>query len=390
MRQSTPSALRSPLTRCPLPHGARRAFSATCPCPRGALPVFLPPSKPELGSLLHTLNAQVLLPCHLTKAQQKLVYRKENTARLEAEPVEITLGDVTLALEHLDPNRLPNRWTVLRSIVAQSETREDWENVVRAMEGFQNAGVLINAPKQGFIVRRMGAHGMQHLVLKALQRAKATGLRMREQDVVLQVLRCLYEPPAMSDWDDEETKKAFRMAKQVAELLEDPEHHATAPRLRVDAKHDFRGDPAFIAVPTALAAVLALRHGADAADVKTLAGRLVAALQQTDYNARLDDFANRTAPTEQDFKSKWAQAKYVQEFANQVPEIIFITTALRTAKQVLNDDMPMATEAQQYESRSSQVLGQCLAAINTLQSRGGEILAKGVAEYVKQIAEKSP
>lgn len=284
IRQSSQSALRGPLTRCTFTHGARRAFSRSSACSRGALPVFLEASNPELTTLLQALNSQVLLPSHLTKEQQKLVYRQENKAKLEAEPVEITLGDVTLALEHLDRNRLPNRWDTVRTIVSQSETREDWENVVRMLEGFENAGISVNAGKQSFIVRRMNLHGMQHLVLKALQRAKATGLRMRERNLVLQVLRCVYDRPALSDWDEDETKKAFRMAKQVGELLEDPEHCGIHARQGASSERDYRGDPAVIAVPTALAAVLALRHGGDAVEVKTLARRLVAALQQTDYN----------------------------------------------------------------------------------------------------------
>jgi hypothetical protein len=160
--------------------------------------------------------------------------------------------------------------------------------------------VPINPPKQGFIVRRMNMHGMQYLILKALQRAKATGLRMRDRSLVLQVMRCVYEPPAMNDWDEEVTKKSFRMAKQITELLEDDEHRAG------NFERDFRGEPLVIAVPTALAAVLALRHGGDITEVRTLAGRLVAALQQTNYNvsapclSRIDiNVANHTCAVDQ-------------------------------------------------------------------------------------------
>ncbi|KAI9874062.1 MAG: hypothetical protein M1823_007772, partial [Watsoniomyces obsoletus] len=96
----------------------------------------------------------------------------------------------------------------------------------------------------------------------------ATGLRMRERNLVLQVLRCVYDRPALSDWDEDETKKAFRMAKQVGELLEDPEHCGTHARQGASSERDYRGDPAVIAVPTALAAVLALRHGGDAAEAR--------------------------------------------------------------------------------------------------------------------------
>jgi hypothetical protein len=57
---------------------------------------------------------------------------------------------------------------------------------------------------------------------------------------------------------------------------------------------------------------------------------------------------------------------------------------------VLKEDMPMAIEAKEFESRSSEVLEQCLDAIKTLRYRGGEVMTKGTADYVKQIAEKRP
>jgi hypothetical protein len=244
----------------------------------GALPVFLESSTPQLRTLLSDFNSKILLPQHLTKEQQKLVYREENKAKLEAEPVDITLGDVTLALEHLDRNRLPSRWHTFRDVIAQSETREDWENVVRMLEGFENAGIKISTDKKALVVRRLNIQGMHHILLKALQRVKATGLRMREWSILKQVLRAPYDKAALADWDEEETAKALRFAKQVSELLEDEEHCGWQ-----DNEHDFRGKPAVIAVPTALAARLAHHHSSgDLEEVKTLAGRLMAAMKQED------------------------------------------------------------------------------------------------------------
>jgi hypothetical protein len=219
------------------------------------------------------------LPQHLTAEQEKLVYRQENKAKLEAEPVEITLGDVTLPLEHLNRNISPSRWLTFRDIMNQSTTREDFENVVRVLEGFQNAGIPLKSERQGKAIRRMGLHGMQHLILKALQRAKAVGLPLHDWNIMSEVLRAIYDKPALADWDQEETTKALRFAKQLVELLEVEEHHATPA-----APYDLRGDPAVIAVPTALAAVLALKHGGDRDEVMSLAGRLVAALQQSNYH----------------------------------------------------------------------------------------------------------
>lgn len=230
------------------------------------------------------MNSKVLLPSHLTPEQQRLVYKVENKAKLEAEPVEITLGEVTLPLEHLDRNRLPNRFQTFNEIVKKSESKDDWENVVRMLEGFENAGIKINPAWQEKVVRKLNRSGNQHLILKALQRAKATGLRMSEYQVLLQVLRSVHDKAALSDWDKEETTKALRLAKQVVELLEDEEHCGGRARGEMVSGQDLRGKPPVVALPTELAAVLAERHGGNVEEVKTLAGRLMAALKQDNYN----------------------------------------------------------------------------------------------------------
>jgi len=253
----------------------------------GALPVFLSPSTPELSSLLSTFNSKILLPSHLTKEQKDLVYREKNKAKLEAEPVEITLGDVTLPLEPINQSRdIPKRFLLFRDIIRKSESKEDWENVVRMLEGFENAGMKVNADQQTLVVRQLSLSGNQHLILKALQRVKATGLRMSEYRVLVQVLRAVHDMAALSDWEKDETTKALRFARQVAELLEDEEHCGGQPRGEMVSEKDHTGKPAVVALPTELVAVLADRHGGDVEEVKTLAGRLMAALKQDDYSVR--------------------------------------------------------------------------------------------------------
>jgi len=244
--------------------------------------VFLTPSSLELTELLSTFNSKILLPSLLTNEQKKLVYKQENKAKLEAEPVDIALGEVTLPLEPLDRNRLPNRTETFMEIIRKSESREDWENVVRVLEGLEDAGIKVSRTWRELVVRRLHLSGNQHLILKALQRVKATGLRMRDGRLVLQVLRGVHDMAAKSDWDKDETNKAFRFAKQIVEMLEDDEHRVGPAKTLY--KTDFRGDPAVVALPTELAAVLADRHGGDVEQVKTLARRLMASLKQDDYS----------------------------------------------------------------------------------------------------------
>jgi hypothetical protein len=225
----------------------------------------------------------VLLPKHLTRDQQKLVYSQESRAKLEAEPVEITLGDVTLPLQHLNRNHLPNQSHTFRSIVDKSETKDDWENVVRMLEGFENAHIRLKNDLREKAVRKLNSAGYQNLVLKALQRPQATGLRLRNFSLLVQVLRGLHDKAVMADWDQDETQKALKIARQVVELMDDQDHCGGAKSGDLLSNGDWRGKPVVIALPTELAAVLAARYNGDKEEVKKLTSRLVNALKQDDY-----------------------------------------------------------------------------------------------------------
>jgi hypothetical protein len=197
--------------------------------------------------------------------------------------VEITLGDVTLTLEHLNRNILPNRWRVFRKVVAESESEEDWENVLRCLEGFEEAGLKPRPEWQEMVVRKLNLAGMHHLILKALQRSKATGISLSNRGVLEQVMRALHNKASVADWEQEETMKALKMAKQVVELMENEEHFSSRPQITPTLRGDWRSQPVVIALPTELAAVVAEKYNGDKEQVKKLANRLVAAIKQTQY-----------------------------------------------------------------------------------------------------------
>jgi len=241
--------------------------------------VFLPASTPDLSALLSTTQTKILLPLHLNPAQSKLVFRTENAAKLASEPIEITLGDVTLPLSHINRNKdVPDRSKTLRAIIAKSTTQADWENVLRVMEGYENAGVRMKTGWQEQVVRKLGQAGCQHLVVKALKRAADTGLRLREWGVIREVIRGVRDKAAGAEWAQEDLKKAVNMAEQVVEMMEEDEHLGKA----VGAA-DHRSNPMVVALPLEMAAELAYRHDGDVERVKKYAQRLMTALKQHDF-----------------------------------------------------------------------------------------------------------
>lgn len=365
--------------------------------------MFLEPSSTELSTLLATINSKILLPEHLTRDQQRLVYRHKSRAKLETEPVEVTIGEVTLPLEFIDPNLQPSRFDSLKSVLNQSETTEDWENVVRVLEGFHSAGIVVKPQWQDLVVRKLIENGHHNLVLKALQRVKATGLRLSNQQVTTRVLKGAHDRAAKSDWEKEETVKALRFARQIVELMEDEEHHARSSKSTTSAQGDWRSKPFVIAVPTELAAVIAQKHNGDVEVVKTLANRLVNALKQDNVLAppqsspgsvapkdqdSFDRVAAFSAKTEADFKNNVEQAAAVNAYCAGLAESLVIWNALKTSKAVLGADMPLAEEAAQYEARIKEVLDQSLEAVPRLQQRGGVALRSGYPAYIKEQLSK--
>lgn len=401
-------ASRSATTVCTFTRGPSRAFSRSAARTRGALPVFLEPSSPALSQLLADFNAKILLPQHLTKEQQKLVYLEENRAKLDSEPVEITLGDVTLPLQHIDRNRdQPDRSRHIGSIVAQSETKDDWENVVRLLEGLQNARIRVKPGWQEKILRHLNLNGMHHLILKLLQRPSATGVRLNHPKVVLPVLRGVHDQAALADWAQDETTKALRMAKQVVELMDHQDHRSARPQTgvpkdNVATRRDWPSQPVVVALPTEMAAVLADRHGGDVDEVARLANRLVNSLVQDSNTVSLPLFSASLVPpiadalqthldamtarlrrTSDDFTNFTKQITASIAQANDLLELIIIWHALKVSQRVLGARMPMAEEAQKYETRIHGILTQGLSATGNLASRDDKKFNSALVTYVQ-------
>ncbi|EDU42490.1 hypothetical protein A1F94_012462 [Pyrenophora tritici-repentis] len=381
LRKSGQLAFETPRYAYLLGNGSRRAFSLSSPRFRGALPVFREPSSPNLSQLLANFNSKVLLPAHLTKQQQKLVYSQESRAKLEAEPVEITLGDVTLPLEHLDRNKLPDRTRTYRTIIKESKTPEDWENVLRCLEGLKEASLKITMHTKEHVARVLNQAGMYRILLKGLQRVKQTDLSMKYWLVTRQVLRGLHDRAASTGWDEQETAQAFKMATQVIDLMNMDQHCGL-----VEEEYDHRGRPEVIAVPTELAAVMAERHGGDIEEVKKLCKRLVAALEQTNYMETLDKISK--LPQQEPAEKKSQQSAFVGDYVYKLMSQIWVWNALSTSRRVLGADMPKADVALGFEQRTEAVLNEGIDNLDKLLTYNGERLEFKLAGYIQSALEQ--
>jgi len=275
------------------------------------------------------------------------------------------------------------------------------------LEGFHSAGIELKPQWQELVVRKLNESGHHSIVLKALQRVKATGLRLSNYPVAVRVLKGAHERAADSDWDKDETVKALRYARQVVELMEEEEHNAVSSiKGAKKGPTDWRSAPYVVAVPTELAAMVAQKHEGDVELVKNLANRLVNVLKQDNTAAPLRQSFKHAEPpavsaqdpidrvsllakqTEPDFKNKRDQTEALNQYCEGLFETMAIWNALKTSKAVLGADMPLAAEAAGYESRAKQVLDESAQALLKLRSRAGEEIKSAYPVYVQEQIKK--
>ncbi|KAF2191797.1 hypothetical protein K469DRAFT_718825 [Zopfia rhizophila CBS 207.26] len=387
IRRSCHSALINSNSICRISNGTRRAFSQSTTCQRGSLPTFHEPSTPELSALLSTLNSKVLLPKHLNHDQQLLVYREKNRTRLEAEPIYITLGQVTLPLEHIDRNcDQPDRWRTINDIIRNSSTPSDWENVLRMVEGFHDASIRLKPMWKEKIVRKFNEAGMQHLVLKALQRVERTGLSLKDKGVTGMVFKGIRDKAEGSGWEKEETRKALNLAEQVVELMESKEHLGRTNAM----PGDLRASPFVIAVPLELAAVRAKRHteGQDRdGKVAKYALRIMNALKQDDFLAVTLAAKSRELDPPREYPTAKAKHTAFVTVRKTMYEMIPLWNAIKTAIEVLGSEMPMAEDAKKVTGNIRKALTSGETTLKELSNKEVEQSPEYVNRLIRECEE---
>ncbi|KAK4978404.1 hypothetical protein LTR66_010606 [Elasticomyces elasticus] len=227
------------------------------PAQNRAVPAFTATSSSELDEVLETLRSKYFVPAYLNKRQRNLIYRDKYRTQLENEPINATLGDEDVPLEHIDRTKdVPKRLPLLQKAVSLMREKEDWEQVGSMLEGLRTSKAVVKADYMERLVRKANEAGMQHVILRCLQQADKTGLTLRDPRVLEQVLHGLRERAQSGEWAEESVLHAIKQADEVARLLEH-EEHGTGRKLSQD---DPRTSPTVIGVFLELAAVRAWKH----------------------------------------------------------------------------------------------------------------------------------
>lgn len=97
----------------------------------------------------------------------------------------------------------------------------------------------------------------------------------------------------------------------------------------------------------------------------------------------LDKITESNNKTSADFTSRASQQTHTSTIVYMLLEPIFVYNALKNARKVLGDDMPMKEEAQQWESRTETVLKEAADAADRLRTRDGNTIPNGYVENLK-------
>jgi hypothetical protein len=191
----------------------------------GAVPNFKEASSPELQDLLSTMRENVFLPAHLSKPHQALVFGARHRKVLEDDPVTVEVSGENFQLKHIDRTK-DQLGTVecLLKLVSLMKDKKDWDNLPIFLEGLRIAGRKLKPQYWEKLVRKAGQAGQQHTILECARRASRTGLVLKDLNLVREFMWWTQHKALSAGWTVQSTKKAFLMAEQIADLLEDEKH----------------------------------------------------------------------------------------------------------------------------------------------------------------------
>ncbi|QSZ32620.1 hypothetical protein DSL72_002199 [Monilinia vaccinii-corymbosi] len=240
----------------------QRSFTSSPVCQKvGHVPSFSPTSSPELDALLSKYRKNLFLPAHLSEYDQKLVYSQKHAQSLLAEPVKIQIGGEEFVLEHIDQLRdVPSTVKGFRQILNLMTEPKDWDNLPKLLEGLHDCKRHLPAAIYCQMIRRAALLGRLDTVIESARRVRYTGFRLRDEEIVTQIMYWISHKAQVSGFEEKETKQALAWGETVVDLLQDPRHAGDEGSLPTENGNDVRALPEVIGILLQLAAVHAVKY----------------------------------------------------------------------------------------------------------------------------------
>ncbi|TIA08158.1 hypothetical protein D6C80_09367 [Aureobasidium pullulans] len=331
-----------------------------------ALPTFAETSSPELDDVLLQLRTKHFIPAYLNKRQRHLIFGDKFKQELENNPAYATLGEEEIPLKHIDRrSEIPARKPLVLQALRLIEENDEWRQLPSLLEGLHKARPTPDLVLQERILRKLQLNDQFPVILRSLRRSNATGLTLKNDAVLNQVLNALRETASLENWEQTRLERSLKHASELAELLESTDHGSG----RKLSPNDARTRPAVIGLFLELHAVYASQYqgGKDVdGKVKAYATRFMATFNESNQvcfflclNINAHTFSNKSQPAETDLPEVGAPIEFLSKMS--------IYHGLSLASKILGGEMPDAPRAnqivQQYEQRLS-TLAAALSARN--------------------------
>lgn len=133
---------------------------------------------------------------------------------------------------------------------------KDWQNLPGFLEGLKTAKRQLHVWQIEKMIRRANIAGRQGVVLECLRRAEGTRVRLRDVQVVREVMWGAVMRAQQGNWEKEPVEQALKLARAAWDLMEDPRHVMKARA--VGPEHVARTRPEVVGVMVQLEAAKAL------------------------------------------------------------------------------------------------------------------------------------
>ena len=89
------------------------------------------------------------------------------------------------------------------------------------------------------------------------------------------------------------------------------------------------------------------------------------------------------------FKNVTTQLAFTKDHSYSLLEVMIVWNALKTSRKVLGAEMPMAEEAQKFETKAEQVLMEGMQSLDDMsKDKSGKSLKPAFVKYAKDVLEK--
>lgn len=173
------------------------------------------------------------------------------------EPIELEIDDLKVRFKHLDGcgGAVPGARKMLWTAVEQMKTKEDWQILPKLMQALSHARSLKD-DTWTMLIRRAGKTRNLGPIFDLAKRPLDDGLRLDTHEKVQKFLSGIVHEVAAAGWTRPAATRGLRYAEKVFYLLNDEDHKPKSGSFRNMSK-----DPAFLATPMTMAAVLVQQHG---------------------------------------------------------------------------------------------------------------------------------